>query len=420
MRASEACDVRSIRTESTHKKYMHFNPLSLVEPSATLAMNALAQAKKSKGERVYNLSAGEPMLAPHPAVIEAATKAMESGKTLYPPVAGLMELRKLASEWLNSTYHTKFSHTNALVTCGGKFGLFGLCQALLTLGDEAMIVAPYWVSYPSMVKMFGGVPVIVKPEKDFKAQVADLEKARTKKTKVLFFNNAGNPTGVLYTRDEVKEILEWAQKNEVLVVSDEVYSGLVYSDTPSSVPALNGEGSVTATFVSCGSFPEYQDNVVVVQSCSKHFAMTGWRVGFVFGPEEIIKILTNIQSQSTTGTSSISQWAAVGAFEHASEIIPWVSSEMKKRRDTLLTALKEHLTIEMEVPAGLYVFVSMKDLGVSEIDSVKFCTELLEKANVALVPGAPFGAEGYVRMSFGETETELQEAVEALAKYLKK
>ncbi len=402
MRASEVRGRGSIPLGDTNC-HMHFNPLSIVEPSATLAMNALAQAKKAKGERVYNLSAGEPMLAPHPAVIEAATNAMKAGKTRYPPVAGIPELLSLATAWSNDTYGTNYASKNALVTCGGKFGLYGLCQALLSPGDKVLIIAPYWVSYPSMVKMFGGEAVIVETSETngWKLKIEDL---RLKiNAKVLILNNGGNPTGVLYSRDEIKNILEWAKENGVVIISDEVYSGLTY----------DGE------FVSCGSFPEYSENVIIIQSCSKHFAMTGWRVGFVFGTEEIIQVLTNIQSQSTTGTASISQWAAVGALENAGTIIPHVNSEMKKRRDTLVEILQKYWDIKIFIPSGLYAFVSMKSLGTQETDSVKFCTDVLEKANVAMVPGAPFGQEGYVRMSFGETEKELSEAVEALAKYLK-
>ncbi len=382
---------------------MKFNPLSLVPPSATLAMNALANQKRAKGERVYNLSAGEPMLSPNEYVITAAEKAMRDGKTLYPPVAGIPELRKAASEWMNKVHSSQFTANSTLVTCGGKFGLYALFQALIEPGDKVIIPAPYWVSYPSMVEMFGGVPIVINGRlEDWKISAEQLEKIEDSRIKIIVLNNAGNPTGVLYTREEIGDILKWASDNDVIVVSDEVYGGLTYG----------GE------FVSCASFPEYKDTVVIIQSCSKHFAMTGWRVGFVFGPEEVIKVLTNIQSQSTTGTSSISQWAAVAAFEHASEIIPWVNGEMRKRRDTLLEILNKYFNIKILVSAGLYAFVPMKALGTAETDSVKFCTNVLEKANVAMVPGAPFGCEGYVRMSFGETENELREGVEALARYI--
>jgi aspartate/methionine/tyrosine aminotransferase len=250
--------------------------------------------------------------------------------------------------------------------------------------------------------------VVETSEKDgWKVGVEEIEKIKVKneKIKILILNNGGNPTGVLYTKQEIKNILAWAKENNVIVISDEVYSGLAYDG---------------AQYVSCGSFPEYAENVVVIQSCSKHFAMTGWRVGLVFGPEEVIEVLKNIQSQSTTGTSSISQWAAVGAFENAGEIIPWVNGEMKKRRDVLCKVLKKYFDIEIVVNAGLYAFVSMSALGLKSNDSVEFCKKVLEEANVAMVPGAPFGAEGYVRLSFGEIEDELIEAMKVLKDYLKK
>ena len=387
---------------------MRFSSLVDIEPSATLAINSLAQQKKATGERVYNLSAGEPMLPTHPLVIETATKAMQQGKTLYPPVAGIPELRRAMVRWMNDTYRTAYTDKNILVTCGGKFGIYALCQAFLEKGDEAIMIAPYWVSYPSTVELFGGKPVMVSTDEKsgWKARAEEIEKVCTKRTKLLFLNNGGNPTGILYSRAELSALLAVAQRHDILVVSDEVYSGLTYDRN---------------TFVSCGSFPEYQDNVVVIQSCSKHFAMTGWRVGFAFAPENIVETLTTIQSQSTTGTSSVSQWAALAAVENATTIIPEVNIAMQKRRDALVGFLQKYFPGPFVQPAaGLYVFVSLPSLGMNEIDSTDFCKRVLEEANVALVPGAPFGKEGYVRFSFGAEEKELEEAVAKLSQYLQK
>ena len=222
----------------------------------------------------------------------------------------------------------------------------------------------------------------------------------------MILNNAANPTGAIYSYEEIKSILGWAQENNVLVISDEVYSGLVYDGK---------------NYISCGSFPEHQDHVVVIQSCSKHFAMTGWRVGFVFALEEIIRVLTTLQSQSTTGTSSISQWAALAAFEHASEIIPYVREKMETRRNFLIKTLTKLFNYSFIPPASsLYVFVNMQQLGAQTKNSVQFCTELIEKHNIALVPGNAFGAEGYVRLSFGAAEAELEAALNALHQAISK
>ena len=379
-----------------------------IPPSATLRMNTLALAKKQRGERVYNLSAGEPFLPTDSGVIEAACRAMRAGQTHYPPVLGLPELRRAAAEWMNSTYATAYAPDEVIATCGGKFGLYALCRALLGPGDEALIIAPYWVSYPSLIQLAGAsaVTVATAPERGWKASRQDLEQAITPRTRVIIFNNAANPTGVVYHREEIGALLECAAAHDLAVVSDEVYSGLVY------------DGRI---FVSAGSFPEHHGRVFVVQSVSKHFAMTGWRVGFVLGDKGIIESLGVLQSQSTTGTASISQWAATAALAMAPAIMSEVSQKMSERRDALHSALQSTFGGFRAKPAsGLYTLAALADLGVKDTASTAFCERLLEQANIALVPGAPFGQEGYVRFSFGEDSAELCAAVRALGEYLKK
>ncbi len=377
-----------------------------IPPSPTLAINALALRKKAQGERVYNLSAGEPMVAPHSAIVAAAEAAVRAGKTLYTPAAGIPELRSAVSVWLQQNYQAKYSADEILITAGGKFGLYALCRTLLTAGDEAIVIAPYWVSYPSLTKMTDArVNTIVTQEQSgWKVTPEQLNKAITQNTRIIFFNNAGNPTGALYSREEVRALVAIAHEKGVLFVSDEVYSGLTY----------DGE------FTSAGSFPEYRGNVVVIQSCSKHFAMTGWRVGVVAGDKQLIKVLADWQSQSTTGAATVSQWAAIAAFANT-DVNVAVKTEMKTRRDALVCALNQNFNLQLTAPAaGLYVFLPMSVFGVTETDSIAFCTRVLDEANVAMVPGAPFGAEGYVRLSFGAEPAELQAAVTALANYLKK
>ncbi len=379
---------------------------STIPSSPTLAINALALQKKAKGERVFNLSAGEPMVVPHPAIVAAAEAALRAGKTLYTPAAGIPELRSAVCEWFQQNYQAQYSTDEILITAGGKFGLYALCRTLLAAGDEAIVIAPYWVSYPSLAEMTGArVNTIVTQEQTgWKVTPEQLSKTITQNTRIIFFNNAGNPTGALYSREEVRALVAIAHEKGVLFVSDEVYSGLTY----------DGE------FTSAGSFPEYHDNVVVIQSCSKHFAMTGWRVGVVAGNKQLIKVLADWQSQSTTGTATVSQWAAVAAFKNA-DVNAVVKAEMKTRRDALVTALNQNFNLQLTAPAaGLYVFLPMSALGATETDSMAFCARVLSEANVAMVPGAPFGAEGYVRLSFGAEPAELQAAAEKLADYLKK
>ncbi len=378
-----------------------------LEPSATVAINSLALQKKAKGERVYNLSAGEPMVPTPEIIVQAALTAMKQEKTHYPPVQGISELLLASSGWMNTTYGTNYKPENTIVTCGGKYGIYALLQALLRPGEEVLIIAPYWVSYTGMVKLFGGIPKIVTTQETetWKVKVSDLVENTTVDTKILILNNGGNPTGALYSKEELLEILKFAQTHNLIVISDEVYSGLVYTGQP---------------YISCGSFPEFQDRVFVIQSCSKSFAMTGWRVGFVFGPKEVIKVLVTLQGQSTTGTSSISQWAAVMAFEHAAELIPSVNQAMKKRRDAFVGTLNELFHSNFRAPdSALYAFVALKTFGERFTDSTKFCEEMMEKPGVAAVPGIAFGKEGYVRFAFGENEQELEEGLNVLHRYLR-
>lgn len=378
-----------------------------ISPSATLAMNALAGEKKKNGEVVYNLTVGEPQIPTPDIIQQAAIEAMNDGKTLYTPLAGIPELREAAAAWMNKNFTSSFEKKNVIATCGGKHGLLMTLQVLLEAGDEVLVVAPYWVSYPSMVELCGGVSKILETVETnaWKVTPSQVSDVCTQKTKILLLNNGGNPTGVLYTKKELEDILRVANENNLIVISDEVYSGLVYDQKE---------------FVSVSSFSEYSDNTVIIQSCSKHFAMTGWRVGFVFGPDNLISLLETLQSQSTTGTSSISQWAALAALEHADTIIPQINVEMQNRRNAFLQNFKKYFGVELAPPnAGLYVFFSLKNLGVTTSDSVAWCMKALQEANVVFVPGAPFGAEGYIRASFGGKVEDVAAGLQTLAQYLK-
>ncbi len=375
------------------------------EPSATVTINSLAAEKKAHGELVYNLAAGEPVLSPHRGVVEQVEDALKKGYTLYPPVQGIGRLIELARNWMNEQYGSDFSTFETLVTPGGKFGIFLLLQAYLQPGNEVIIPAPYWVSYTGMVRLFGGKTTILatRPEQDWKFTPHELEQVCTEKSKILLLNNGANPTGVLYSKEELEAILTVAQRKNLIVISDEVYSELVYDRA--------------RPYVSCASFPEYRDHLFVIQSCSKHFAMTGWRVGFVFGNEKILKILTMLVSQSTSGTGTIDQYAAIGAFEHAAEIQQGVRSAMQQRRDLFVRGLEKILEQTLPMPpAALYSFVPISLFGYRDNSSAAFCEELLRETNIAAVPGIAFGQEGYVRFAFGENEEVLRGALQALEK----
>jgi aspartate/methionine/tyrosine aminotransferase len=323
---------------------------------------------------------------------------MHSEMILYPPVEGITELRKEAMHWINAEYDCHYALENTLVTAGGKFVLFAAMQLTLNEGDEVLIPAPYWVSYPQIARLFKAVPVILPTEasRQWKLTPETLKKHLTSRSKILILNNPGNPTGNLYTKEELTALLEVAKQANLFVIADEVYSGMVYDGKK---------------FCSCATLSE---DVLVVQSCSKNFAMTGWRLGFGFGPEKVIRAMTALQSQSTTGPSIVSQWAALAALKNCHEINAEVRTVMHKRRDLFIDTFNTlfHASLE-KPPAALYVFIPLSIFRKS-MTSAELCTELMTKHNIACVPGSAFGQEGYLRMAFSEKEDVLREGLQAL------
>jgi aspartate/methionine/tyrosine aminotransferase len=391
--------------------------MSKIQASVTVVINSIAQSKKAAGIRVYNLSAGEPKLVTPKIVRDAAIKFIEIGDIPYPITAGQPELRKAAAERMNELYNTNYTAEECIITTGGKFGLYLMLQYLLGSSSplkkdpaekiSVIIPAPYWVSYPAITKIMDGKPVVINTTEEggWKLTPEMLKAAYTPDCKILLINNGVNPTGIIYTRPEMKALMDTANELGLLVISDEVYSGLVYTDDE---------------YVSCGSFVEYKDNIVILQSASKTFAMTGWRVGFMLARKDLIDALSALTTQSTTGVSLVCQHGAIGAFKHADEITNWVNASMKKRRDVFVEAFKEHFGIELPLPkATLYVWTSLASLGVNNMTDDEFCIRALEEANVATVPGSGFGQPGYVRFSFAADEEDLIGGVASLAKFAK-
>lgn len=377
-----------------------------IKPSSTGVINDLAWQKKQIGERVYNLGVGEPLMSTPAMIVDAAVEAIKMGWTHYSPVAGIPELRQAAGNWLNEFYSADYFVNEVLITCGGKYALYLAIQCLVNPGDEVVIIDPFWVSYQSMAELAGGAVKIVETNEksDWKPVLEDIKLKINNKTKILILNNASNPTGCLYNCVELKQILQLAREKNFVVISDEVYGGLAYDDE----------------FISCGSFKEYRDNVVIIQSCSKNFAMTGWRVGFAFGPGEIIKAMQTLQSQSITNTSTVSQWAAVTALRDANRIMPQINLAMKQRRDLFVSTFNKLFAKPIAAPAAaLYCFVPLAKLGIQGETSIELCRRVLAEANVVMVPGGAFGKEGYVRFSFGVSKEEIVEALGVLADYLR-
>lgn len=383
---------------------MKFAKRALVAPSATMTINSLALQKKKEGKTVFNFATGDPVLKNHTSVIDAALKTVKRGMSPYPPVAGISELREAACHWMNQTYQTHYTMNQTVVTCGGKFAIYAIIQSLLDPGDQALILSPYWVSYPGIVELAEATAVVLgtEEENEWKVTASQIANKLTPKVKLLILNNGCNPTGSLYSRQELFDILSVCKENQVFVVSDEVYSELVF------------DGS---KFISCGSFPEFRENVAVVQSCSKNFAMAGWRVGFAFAPEQLIKTVIAIQGQSTTGTSIQSQQAAFAALQNATQVTSYVREEMGNRRRLFVDTFNDAFQKEIiPRPSAVYLFLPLSNFGVSTFDSVTFCQKILEEGNVALVPGVAFGKEGYVRFAFSEAEEDIVNGLAAFSK----
>jgi aspartate aminotransferase len=376
----------------------------IIVPSATVSINTIAQLKKNAGETIFNFAGGDPALVNHPCILAGAAKGMQHGLVPYAPLSGLPPLRKLAAEWVNRQYGCEYSPQNVLVTCGGKFALFAALHALIGPHDEVLISAPYWPSYPELVRLCEGVPRIIETqaENEWKVTPEELKKHLGSKVRVLIMNNANNPTGTLYTQEEIREILQIAKEGNWIVISDEVYSEIVYDQN---------------TFVSCGAFPEHRERVVITQSCSKNFGMTGWRVGFVFAPEPLIQAMTSLQGQTTTGTSSMSQMAAISALENAPEVTAYVKKAMEERRECWMNGLNKHFGFHCPAPAStIYSFIPLDLFGNSSASSLAVCEQILKESNVAAVPGIAFGQEGYLRFAFSETPETLEKGLASLAR----
>lgn len=372
-----------------------------VKSSGTVSIYSKVLEKQQKGEKVYNFSAGDIILKNHPVITEGVRNFIEGSFITYPTAQGDLGLRQKVAEWLNETCSIEFDPREVIVTPGGKYALYSLLFTLLSRGEEVLIPSPYWVSYPELVKMNGGIPKIIHTTRNhhWKLLPEMIKEHVSPNSRFLIFNNACNPTGAVYPREEVRALLEEAAQAGLIVLSDEVYSGLVY-DQP---------------YISCASFKEFKKNVYVIQSCSKNFAMSGWRVGFGMGNPEQIQKVQQFLSQTTTGVSPVSQAAALAALTHHKEVNLDVKEHLRSSRDVFFDTLNALFFLDVEKsPSALYSFLSLKELGVKGTDSVTFCNDVLNRGNIALTPGIFFGQEGFVRFSFSDPPEKIQEGLMAL------
>ena len=377
-----------------------------IQESSTLKINTIANKKKNLGETVYNFSVGEPVIDNSKIILDNVCGILKQNRAKYPPPVGVNELVDLAKEWFNNNFNCHYNNKEVMITCGGKYAISLSLQAVLDHNDEVIIISPYWVSYPEMIKIFGGQPkVLITSEEDsWYLDVSKLEKIINSKTKAIIINNGSNPTGHLFAQEELEKILECAHKHNLYIISDEVYSGLTFDDN---------------VFISSGLYEKYKEKLIIVQSCSKNFGMTGWRVGMIFSSQEIIKCLTVLQSQSITNTSIVSQWAAIEAIRHAEGITEDIRKTIQKRRDVFVETFNELFPVKIKPPQStLYAFVKVSNLGVVNKKSDDFAEDLIDRANVAVTPGKDFGDDNYIRFSFGVSEDEIKKGLNVLKKFV--
>jgi aspartate aminotransferase len=388
--------------------------LDRVKPSATIAVTDKARALKAAGRNVIGLGAGEPDFDTPENIKQAAIKAIKDGKTKYTDVGGIPELKEAIIAKFKRENELVYKPNQIIVGTGGKQVLYNALMATINPGDEVIIPAPYWVSYPEMVALAGGepVPVVCTAATGFKLKASDLEKAITPKTKWIILNSPSNPTGAAYSRAELKAITDVLVKHpHVWVMTDDMYEHLVYDDFEFTTPAQVE--------------PKLLDRTLTVNGVSKSYCMTGWRIGYAGGPAELIKAMATIQSQSTSNPSSIAQWASVEALNGPQDFIPVNNKVFKERRDLVVSMLNQANGIDCPRPEGaFYVYPSCAGTigktapsGRKLADDQDFVTELLEAEGVAVVQGSAFGLGPAFRISYATKTSDLEDACKRIQRF---
>jgi len=385
-----------------------------IAESATLAVDAKAKALKAAGRPVIGFGAGEPDFATPDYIVEAAIAAARNPQYhRYSPAAGLPELRAAIAEKTMRDSGYKLDASQVLVTNGGKQAVYNAFATLLDPGDEVILPAPYWTTYPEAIRLAGGVPVEVfaGPEQGYKVTIEQLEAAVTPRTKVLLFVSPSNPTGAVYAPEQVAEIGRWAASKDLWVITDEIYEHLTYDD---------------AVFTSIATAaPELGDKVIILNGVAKTYAMTGWRVGWMAGPLDVIKAATNLQSHATSNVANVSQIAALAAVSGPLDAVAEMRTAFDRRRKAMVSALNAIDGVHCPTPEGaFYAYSDVRGLlgreirGIVPATSAELAALILEQAEVAVVPGEAFGPSGYIRMSYALGDADLAEGVGRMAALL--
>lgn len=388
------------------------NRAQQLTPSVTLAAAAKAKALKAKGVDVLSLTVGEPDFVTPKNIQKAAIASIEDGRaSYYTPSGGIPELKQAIVSYVEREYQLRYQPKQVIVTVGAKYALYLLFQAILNVGDEVIIPVPYWVSYGEQVKLAEGKPVFVSStqEQSFKVSVAQLEAVRTDKTKAIILNSPSNPTGVIYTEEELRQIGEWAVAHNILIIADDIYGRLVY----------NGHRFTPIATIS----EAIRQQTIIINGVSKTYAMTGWRIGFAVGDEKIIQAMTQLASQSTSNPVAVSQYAAIEALTGEQSTVEDMRQAFEKRLNHIYPKVAALPGVSLIKPEGaFYLFPNVKKtLEICGYDNVtNWVEDLLQEAHVALVTGEGFGAPEHVRMSYATDLMTLEKAIERMNDFIEK
>ena len=386
-----------------------------ISPSITLEITGKANELKAQGVNVMSFAAGEPDFNTPKNIIEAAIKAMDDGYTKYTKTSGIVELRKAICKKLHQENNLNYSEEQIVVSTGAKQCLANTFLAILNKGDEVILQNPCWVSYTELIKLADGVPVIVNCDENdgYKLSAKNIEKAVTSKTKAILLNSPHNPTGIVYNKNELEEIAQIAKKYNLIIISDEIYEKLIY----------DGEEHVSIASLSEDSY----ERTIVVNGLSKTYAMTGWRVGYTASSAKLAKIMSSVQSHMTSNVCSISQYAALEALTGPQDSINMMKNAFEERRNFMMKKLEEIDEVSFIKPQGAFYimvnityFIGKSINGVKINNSIEFAKMLLEEEKVAVIPGAAFGLENFIRLSYATSMEVIEEGLDRIKSFLGK
>jgi aspartate aminotransferase len=380
--------------------------VSTIEPSLTMSITALANKLSLDGKNIIGFGAGEPDFDTPEPIKQAAIAAIQAGKSKYTPAAGLPLLKSAIVERLLADYNVSYSPQDIVVSCGAKHSLHNAFLAILNLGDEVIVPAPYWVSYPEQIALAGGRMVVVPThaQTNFKVTVDQLQSVLTPNTRAIVINSPSNPTGVVYSESELRRIAEWAVTHDLWIISDEIYDKLIYDASHVCMASLS---------------QSIKEHTILINGVSKSYAMTGWRIGYLAAPAAVASAVSRLQSHTTSNPTSIAQYAAIEAFQMDQSLLSEMHAAFNSRRLRMIQQISLIDGLELNSPQGaFYAFPGIQAYigkytksGKKITSSITFCEALLEDVNVACVPGIGFGSDGYIRLSYATSDAAIDEGL---------